>query len=134
MLSLVFLIGTIAVIIAVTIAFLALSFLNSSAGFQAANKALTIASGGIHDAILQLVRTNNGCGPVSCGSSYCVPYPCVTGSTATVTITNPDPLATDQAIIVSQATVSGYTRKLRAIVKIDSTTGIITLVSQQVSL
>ena len=55
-LSLVLLVGGTVVLIAATLFFLILSFLNSTFGFQAANQARGLAISGANDALLQLSR------------------------------------------------------------------------------
>ncbi len=55
-LSLVLLVGGTVVLIAATLFFLVLSFINSSFGFQAANQAWGLAMSGINDAMVQLSR------------------------------------------------------------------------------
>lgn len=55
-LSLVLLVGGTVVLIAATLFFLVISFLNATFGFQAANQAWGLAISGANDALLQLVR------------------------------------------------------------------------------
>jgi len=55
-LSLVLLVGGTVVLIAATLFFLVLSFINSTFGFQAANQAWGLALSGANDALLQLSR------------------------------------------------------------------------------
>lgn len=101
-LSLVFLIGGIILLIAVTLAVLVASFLNSGYGFQASNRALAGAQAGMMDAYLQLVRNRDFAG------SYSFPNG---SSTVAVTVTQNSPQAGKVAVI-SAASVQGYQRKL----------------------
>ena len=120
-LSLVFLTGGIIVLVGLSLAFLAISFINSSFGFQSANKALAIASAGVYDALIQLVRNKSFSG------SYCVPLPCGQGSSSTTVSQNtPSP---GLVTIESQATSFVSRRKIKTIVSISSTTTQVNLVS-----
>lgn len=117
-LSLVFLIGGIMVLIGVTLAFLVISFINASMGFQSANRALAVASGGVYDALLQLDRS------MTFSGTYTVP---LGAYTATVTVTNDQ--AAGKATIDSSSIVSAHQRKIRATVSIATSSGQITLIS-----
>ena len=126
-LSLVFLTGGIIVLIGLSLAFLAISFINSSFGFRSANKALAVASAGVNDVLLQLVR--NKAFP---SQSYCVPSPpptppCDKGS-ANVTVSQNIP-SSGLVTIESQATSFASRRKIKVIVSISSTTTQVNLVS-----
>ncbi len=126
-LSLVFLIGGIVLAIGISLAFVVLSFINSSYGFQAANRALAAATTGAEDALLKLVRDKD----FSAASPYTIS---VGGQTASVTVTQNSP-ATGQAKILAWATVSRYQRKIQVIAAVASSTGLVNVVSwEQVNL
>jgi len=122
-LSFVFLIGVIVLSIGVAVAFLANSFLNSGYGYQAANRAMAVASAGAEDALMRLARNKD----FSSVSSYSVP---VSSSSASVTVNQNSPAA-GQAKIVSSATVFFQQRKIQVVVSVDGTTGQISLISWQ---
>jgi len=122
-LSFVFLIGVIVLSIGVAVAFLANSFLSSGYGYQAANRAMSVASAGAEDALMRLARNKD----FSSVSSYSVP---VGSDSASVTVNQNSPVA-GQAKIVSSATAFFQQRKLQVIVSVDGTTGQISLVSWQ---
>ncbi len=122
-LSFVFLIGVIVLSIGVAVAFLANSFLNSGYGYQAANRAMAVASAGAEDALMRLARNKD----FSSVSSYSVP---VGSDSASVTVNQNSP-STGQAKIVSSATVSFQQRKFQVVVSIDSATGQVSLISWQ---
>lgn len=134
-LAVVFVIGGIIVLFGTTLAFLALSFLNSTYGFQAANRAAALARGGVDDAMLQLLRNKD-----FSSTGYCVPYnpdpphfPCPDGY-AQVIVTQNSP-ETGQATATSEATVSRYRRKFQAIFSVNATTSLVRLLSsEQISL
>ena len=122
-LSLVFLTGGIIVLIGVSLAFLAISFINSSFAFQSANKALAVASTGVNDVLIQLVRNKSFYG------TYCVPksLPCDKGSANVVVFQDtPSP---GLVTIESLATSFVSRRKIKAIVSVNSTTTQVNLVS-----
>lgn len=124
-LSLVFLTGGIIVLIGVSLAFLAISFINSSFGFQSANKALAAASAGVNDAMLQLTRNKSFV--KSCFDNYCVPSSCVQGDAAVaVTQNSPSP---GLVTIESQATSFVSQRKIKAIVSVNASTTQVNLIS-----
>lgn len=127
-LALVFVIGGIIVLLGTTLAFLTLSFLNSTYGFQASNRAAAVARGGVDDAMLQLLRNKN-----FSNSGYCVPYsaslPCPTGS-AYIVVTSDSP-AMGQATVTSEATVSNYRRKFEAVFSVNATTSLVKLISSE---
>ena len=118
-LSLTFLMGGIIILVAATLAFIAISLLNSSVGFQYSTSAYTVVAGGVQDALLQLARNKD-----FSHAGYCIPeasLPCGSGS-AKVTVTQNSPSA-GKATIISEATVSRYTRKIEAVVSIATSTG-----------
>ncbi len=115
-LSLVFLIGGIALLVSVTLAVIAISFLNSTFAFQSANRAYANATSGAQDALLKLARNESYSNLVG----YSVPKDC-TSNCATVTINQIDP--NKQVEILSTATVFASTRKIRVMASIDQNNG-----------
>ena len=114
-LSFVFILGVTLVLIGITLAILTISFLNSTAGFQASQRALAAATSGADDALLQLVRNRS----FSDTTGYVVS---VASDSTTVTVTQNSPVV-GQATIVSSARASVYERKIRVIVSVDQATG-----------
>lgn len=117
-LSLVFLIGGIIVLIGLTVAFFATSFINVASGFQAAERAKFTAASGAYDALMRLARAKDLSG------SYIVP---VGGLSAAVTITQFPSAGSVE--IISAATVSNRDRKVRAVVSRNATSGEMSLFS-----
>ena len=122
-LSFVFIVGVIVLSIALTVAFLAASFLNSGYGYQTAKRAMAVASAGAEDALIKLARNKD----FSSVSSYSVP---VGSDSASVTVTQNSPVA-GQAKIISSATAFFQQRKIQVVVSVDSNTGQISLISWQ---
>src|SRR5512140_2528746 len=88
-LSLVFLIGGISLLVAITLSLVAISFLNSTFAFQSANKAMALAVSGAEDALLRLTRdsTFRAASPYSvCPTTDCAAVTLSGGSTGPVTI------------------------------------------------
>mgnify|MGYP001563946476 CR=1 FL=1 len=110
-LSMVFVIGGIIVFASLSLAFIIVSFINSSSGYQASNRALAVASAGANDTILRIARN-----PTYASSSFSVP---IDSYTAAVGITT----STTSTIITSTAQVLGYERSVRVVVSIVSSTG-----------
>jgi hypothetical protein len=110
----VFVIGTIIVLAGVTLAFVVVSFINSGLGFQSANRALSVATAGVGDALLTLDRDKD-----FSSAGYSVP---VGAFSANVTVVQNAPSA-GRATIVSDAVVLARERKIRVVVAIDPTTG-----------
>ena len=130
-LSLIFVIGGIVLLFAATLAFLALSFLNSTYGFQAANRAEALAQGGVNDVMLQLARNKD-----FSSSGYCLPYnsgipttPCPSGSVQ-ITVTQNTPV-TGQVTATADVTISRYRRKVQAVFAVDATSSLVELLSSQ---
>lgn len=124
-LSLVFLVGGIIILISVTLAFLVVTFLNSSYGYQASNRALATAQAGVEDAYLQLAR-NKDFAPS--------PYQVTVGANiATVTIAQNAP-STGRVTITATSTVSRYQRKVQAIVSVATSTGELHVLSFELAL
>lgn len=120
-LALVLLIGGIITLIGVSLVFLVGSFINSGYGFQSSSRAFAVASAGVDDAIMKLVRNKD----FYAASPYDVP---VGNYNASVTVAKDTPVS-GKTTIVSTATVGAYKRKVQAIVAIDSYTGQVHLVS-----
>ncbi|MBI2888636.1 MAG: hypothetical protein HYY10_01805 [Candidatus Liptonbacteria bacterium] len=120
-LSFVFLVGSIVILIGVTLGFLASSFVNSTYGFTAAQRALSIADAGARDAYLRLLRNKD----LSSPSGYAVP---LESDSAQVTVTQDSP-TTGLVTVVSVATISFHTRKVQFIASVTTSTGQISLVS-----
>lgn len=120
-LSTIFIIGGIIVTIALSLAFLATSFVNSAYGFRVSEKAAEVASSGASDALVRLLRDNKCCSPST--------YPVVVGSdTATVTVAQDSP-AVGKITITSSATISFHQRTETIVVSKNSTSGLITIIS-----
>lgn len=119
-LSLILLIGGIIVLAGLNLAFLAVSFLNSSYGFQAAEKAQAVAASGAYDGLMQLARNKD-----FSSAGYAV----AVGSDSATVVVNKDQPAVGQTTIVSTATVSNRQRKVMAVMSRNTTTSQITLVS-----
>lgn len=119
-LSLAILVGGTAVLIGLTLAFLTISFTNSSSGFQSAERALVAASAGADDALLRLVRDKD----------FKNSYKLDVGSVRDVNINiQNSSLVTNRAIITSQATVGVAQRKIEVIAEVDRNTGKVSVVS-----
>ena len=119
-LSLTILVGGTAILVGLTLAFLTLSFINITAGIQASSRALTVASAGAQDALLQLIRNkdfSSGGYQVSIGND-----------TAMVSVNNT--VSVNQlAEIVSAATVFKSQRKIKVVASVDSQNGKVSVVS-----
>jgi len=122
-LSFVFLVGAIIALIATSLAFLTISFVNSSFGFQASQRALAAASSGAADALMQLIRNKDFSDATGYGVS-------VGNGSATVTVSQNTP-AIGQATIISTALVSIYQLRIRVIVSIHSLNGQVKVISWQ---
>ena len=120
-LSLVFLISILITLMGVTLAFLVISFMNSSYGFQAAQRALAIASVGAQDALIRLDRDkdfNPLPNPYTVTAPSMLP-PCTGGCDASVTIVRDSP-SPQLVTVTSWAIVSSYKRTVQAIVSVAS--------------
>jgi len=113
-LSTILIIGGISIIIAAAVAVLAATFSDSGYGLQASDRAEAVATAGVNDAYLRLVRTSS----FSSGG-YAVTMP---EGSATVSVTQGSPL-TGEATVLSSATVGGRTRKINAVFSVSSSTG-----------
>jgi len=128
-LSLIFLIGGIALLVAITLSLVAINFLNSTFAFQSANRAMASATSGAEDALIQLNRNSSFASP----GGYTVPSGCEAGTAdcATVLVTQNSPGA-NQATIMSTATSFASQRKIQVVVSIDPNTGQLNMVSWEV--
>jgi hypothetical protein len=122
-LSFIFLVGSVVILVGVTLGFLVTSFVNTSFGFVAAQKALAVADAGARDAYLRLLRNKDLTSP----SGYTVP---LGSDSATVTVTQASP-STGFVTIVSVATISFHTRRVQIIASVASSTGQVNLVSRR---
>lgn len=122
-LSTILLIGGVMIVIAATVAVLAATFVDSGYGLQASEKAEAVATAGVNDAFLRLVRNTSF---TSGGYSVTVP-----NGTATVSVTQGSGSAAGLDTVFSAATVSGRTRKINAVFGISSSTGQVVSISWQ---
>jgi len=114
------------IIVGATLTFIVVSFLNSTYGFRDANQALSLASSGVQDAVLQLTRNKD-----FSDAGYCVPdTSCGTG-TATVAVTQNSP-SSSQITIISSASFNIRQRRVRAIVSLATSTGEISVISWEI--
>lgn len=120
-LGMVLLIGGVIVLIASTMAFLVFSYLNSTFGYQASQRAYAAAASGADDGVMRLLRNKD-----FSSAGYSLP---VGSSTATVSITQNSP-ASRQVTIDSQATVSFYSRRIKTIADVNATSGEVTVISR----
>jgi len=98
--------------IGATVAVVAATFIDSGYGLQASNQAESVASAGVNDAYLQLVRNSAFSSP----GGYSITVP---NGSATVVVTQGSGLAS----VLSTATVSGRTRKISAAFSVSTSTG-----------
>lgn len=124
-LSLIFLIGGIALLVSVTLSLVAINFLNSTFAFQSANKAMAESMGGVSDALLQLARNPQFS---NAGYNVCITLP--SSDCATVTVSQNQDLPTSwKATIVSTATVFASQRKIQAVAAINPLNGEVSVAS-----
>ncbi len=124
-LSTVLIMGGIMMLFATSLALIVISFVNSTLGYHASNKALSLAMAGVSDAELQLERN-----AAFSDSGYCVPAantPCPASSTL-VSVTQASP-ATGQVTVISDATVSLRRRKVSMIYAVSATSSLVTPLS-----
>lgn len=123
-LALVFLVGGISIAVGVSLAFLVISFTNSAFSYQAANRALSIASAGANDALLQLARNGNFRTVSFSGGGYCVDSGVAgnlcDGGSALVQVA--DGGAPGTIVITSRANVSNAIRKVEVVATTGSST------------
>jgi hypothetical protein len=122
-LALIFLMGTIAVLIALTLAFSANSFIDSGYGYQAGTEARAAATSGEEDALLQLDRNGASWNP----GTYTV---AIGSSTATVAVTQNSP-SSGYYTIVSSATVSNHEGKINVVAYVVASTSQVSVISWQ---
>lgn len=120
--STVLIVGGVMIVIAAAVAIIAATFVDSGYGLQASDRAESIATAGVNDAFLRLVRVSS-----FSSSSYMVTVP---EGSATVAVTQGSPLA-GEATVLSSATVGGRTRKINAVFGVSSSTGQVVLVLWQ---
>lgn len=120
-LSVVLLIGAIVLVVGTTIAFITVTFIDSSYGTQASQQAEAAAGGGVNDAYLNLVRY----GMAWCPTAYAIPV----GSVSVSVTCSPNTPNADLATVLSTATVQYRTRKIRVAFSIDPVTGQVAQVS-----
>lgn len=113
-LSTVLIIGGVMLVIATAVAIIAATFIDSGYGLQASDRAESVATAGVNDAFLRLVRASS----FSSGG-YTVTVP---EGSATVSVTQNSP-SVSEATVLSAATVSGRTRKISAVFSVSTSTG-----------
>jgi hypothetical protein len=122
-LSLILTIGVIIVMIALSLAFLASSFVNSAYGFRIAQRAEAVASSGAADGLMQLLRNKDFVPTPN-------PYTVSVGSdSAAVKVDQNLPVA-GEVTITSTATILFRTRTITVVVSRNSTSSLITLISK----
>jgi len=126
-LSLVLLMGGAMLLIGLTLAFIATSFIDTGYGYQALTQAQAAAASGAQDALLQLDR-NAGFGTTN-GYVYTVS---VGSSTATVTVTQNAPSA-GLVTIYSTATVANRTRNITVVASVNASTSQVAVVSSGIT-
>ncbi len=136
MLTLVLLVGGAVVLIGATIGFLVFSFMTSTFGFQAANRALGVALAGANDALVQLSRNRE----LHAGGAYagdCSYNFSIGDDTALVRVLQEDSLCpgyepaagSKQAFIYSEATILGRRRKINMVASVNRSTGEVRVIS-----
>ncbi|TSC82674.1 MAG: hypothetical protein G01um101420_197 [Parcubacteria group bacterium Gr01-1014_20] len=134
-LSLVFLVGGTVVLIGTTLTFLVISFINTTFGYQAANRALGVAFAGANDGLWKLSK-NRDFGGSYYNQSLC-DYSLPIGSDqAHVIITrkdgscgSPRPTNPNEAWIYSEASYLGRVRRINMVVSIDPISGRVVVTS-----
>ncbi|MCR4328140.1 MAG: hypothetical protein NUV53_01345 [Patescibacteria group bacterium] len=122
-LAFVFLVGSIVILVGVTIGFLASSFVNSSFGFSASQRALATANAGANDAYIRVLRNKDFSDVVG----YSLP---LGENSATVTVTQDSP-SVGVVTVLSIATVSFHTRKVQMTLSVSSSTGSVELIGRR---
>ncbi len=132
MLTLVLLVGGAVVLIGATLAFLVFSFMTSTFGFQAANRALGVALAGANDALVQLSRNRE----LFVSAPSCTYNFSIGNDEATVTVLQEDsicsgrpPIGSKQVYIYSEATILGRRRKINMVASVNRSTGEVRVVS-----
>ena len=101
-------------VIAATVAVVAVAFVDSGYGLQASDKAEAVAAAGVNDAFLRLVRNS-----AFSSGGYVVSVP---SGSATVSVAQNSPAA-DEVSVFSSASVSGRIRKISAVFSVNPSTG-----------
>lgn len=123
-LSLVIFIGSITLLIGVTLVFLTNSFIDTGYGYQASVQAEAVASSGAADGLLQLAR--------NCAFSNTTGYGVPVGpNAATVTVTQGSPTCSGTVTILSTATVLNRTRKVSVAAAVNASTTQVSVISWQ---
>jgi hypothetical protein len=117
----VFFVGGIMIVVGITMAVIAATFIDTGYGVQASNAAEAAATAGAEDAYIQLVRNST----FSNTSGYNIANG---SSTATVTATQNSP-SSGYVTVIATATVNGRTRKVQVVFAVNSATGQIAVVS-----
>lgn len=111
-LSMVLLIGGVAILIGITLAVVAAAFINSGQGFRAANQALAAANGALSDVHLRIIR----------GEETTASYRITIDSVPVdVSMTVGSPVQ-NQITAIASSTVRGYRRRVQAIYSFSSST------------
>jgi len=120
MLSLVFLISGVMIAIGVDVAITAVSFINSVYAYRSASLVEAMAESGVNDAVLRLERNNSYTGQFVINFS---------NGSVTVTVSS-GPLA-NQDTVTTFSQLASAQQKITAILAIDSTTKVVSVVSWQ---
>ncbi len=118
-LTTVFLIGSFIIIIALTLAFLSISAISSNYAVRSADRAFSVASAGIQDATLKLIRNNDY------NESYVLD---LGGDLVNVQVTNTRNID-NQAVVTASSTVGSGRRAIQAVLSIVSSTGQVNVIS-----
>ena len=121
-LSTVLIVAGIMIVIAAAVAVLGATFIDSGYGVQASDKAESVATAGVNDAYVRLIRNS-----ALSTSSYPVAMP---EGNAMVSVTQNSPIA-GEVTVLSIATIGGRTRKINAVFGFSSSTGQVTPVLWQ---
>ena len=119
-LALTLIIGGIIVSVALTLAVLAISFIDSAYGFSISGRAEAVASAGAADGLMHLLREKSYSGTYNIG---------VGNDTASVTVTQNSPVS-GEVTITSSATILLRQRTTTIVVTRNSASGLITVISK----
>jgi ABC-type lipoprotein release transport system permease subunit len=120
MLSLVFLISGVMIAIGVAVAIIAVSFINSVYAYRSASLVEAMAESGINDAVLRLERNNSYTG------QFVINF-----SNGSVTVTVSSGPLTNQDTVTAFSQLASAQQKITAILAIDPTTKVVSVVSWQ---
>lgn len=123
--SLILVIAGVIIAVALGIAFIVITFVNSSSGYQAATRAIAAAQSGVNDAVLRLARNKD-----LASGTYTLP---VGADTVAVTLTTGSPAA-GEVTVVADAVVLFHEKKLQAIVSVSSNGQVTPIGVQELSL